>query len=62
MKKKISVACILLLFVASCASKDTKNDTENYPTTDTTQKQTINDTISDQGAYGEGQDRNNTDK
>ena len=59
--KIVAATCLLLILVA-CASKDTKNEHENYPTTDTTQRQTINDTISDEGAYGEGQDRNNVNQ
>jgi hypothetical protein len=62
MKKAFLILClpVALLTFSECATKDTKNEVENYPTYDTTQKmETINDTISDEGAYGEGEDRHN---
>lgn len=62
MKKVILITMITALCggLTGCGSKDTKNEVENYPTTDTTRPmEKINDTISDEGQYGEGENRHN---
>ena len=58
--KKTFILSGLVLALCACGARDDKNETENYPTYDTTEKmEKINDPKNDSAQHGSGNLRHN---
>jgi hypothetical protein len=63
MKKIIYSLFIVVPLLTGCGTKDTKNEAENYPTYDTTQKmENLNNAKNDTSQATEGDMRHNIDR